>query len=332
MSKFFKALEEAKRDRTLRSRTGVDPESPRLSVPIAPVPVSPVQMSPAPADEPRFPEPTVTEPANGVDEHLVSLVTPTTFEAEQYRALRHIVEQRRKGAGLTVLAVSSPGAGDGKTITSINLAGALAQAPEARVLLVDADLRKPSVGRLLGMEDESGPGFVGAILDPRMGLEQIALPRPPFNLSVVCAGGTPASPYDVLKSPRVGELLKEARNLYDYVVLDTPPLVPVQDCRVIDRWVDGFLIVVAALRTPRRLVAEALTVLDHEKILGFVFNAEDEPSTSSYHSRHYRGYYAPSQLRPSDRLTRVASTLGESLRRHSRRRSFENTISPRGER
>jgi protein-tyrosine kinase len=339
MSKFFKALEEAERERALRSGSSADavrihqsavPESP-VPVAVVPRPGVPRPGVPRPAvpgpmvrpdeETARRPGP-VSTPLDGVDERLVSLVMPAAFEAEQYRGLRHIVEQLHRASGLKVLAVSSPRVGDGKTLTAINLAGALAQGPEARVLLIDADLRRPSVGRLLGFPESGGPGLVSAIQEPRVALDQIVQPRPPFNLSVVCAGATPASPYDVLKSPRLGELLDEARHFYDYIVLDTPPLTPVQDCRVIGRWVDGFLLVVAAQRTPRRLVEEALAVLDRAKILGCVFNDEQDHSISSYDSRYYGGYLAPSQPLLNGHagpLRRVLSNIGDSLLRRGTR-------------
>jgi capsular exopolysaccharide synthesis family protein len=219
----------------------------------------------------------------------VSLVASTSFAAEQYRGLRHLVEQSHKSAQLSVLAVSSPMAGDGKTITAINLAGALAQAPEARVLLVDADLRRASVRRYLGRGDPHSPGLVDAILDPALALDDVTRPCPPFNLSVVPAGRRPAAHYELLKSPRLGELLGEARHRYDYVLLDTPPVVVVPDCRVIEKWVDGFLLVVAAHKTPRKLLEETFTVMDRAKILGLVFNGDDRPLSLYYGGAEYYG-------------------------------------------
>jgi capsular exopolysaccharide synthesis family protein len=190
-----------------------------------------------------------------VDDHLVSLVAPATFEAEQYRALRHTIEQLQRARDLRIVAVSSPGVGDGKSITAINLAGALAQAQDARVLVVDADLRRPAVGGLLALGSPDDPGLADLILDPGLNPKRVVRPRPPFNLQVVRSGHIPASPYEVLKSPRVGEFFAEARHDYDYVIVDAPPLCSVQDCRIIAQWVDGFLLVVAAHWTPRRLVS-----------------------------------------------------------------------------
>jgi capsular exopolysaccharide synthesis family protein len=211
-----------------------------------------------------------------VDDHLVSLVDPAGLEAEQYRALRHVVEQKRRADNIAVIAVSSPGGGDGKTTTAINLAGALAQAPDARVLLIEADLRRPSIGSLLGIRETGAMGLVHAILEPGLTLAHVTQPLAMFNLSVVVAGQTPPSPYEVLKSPRLGDLLEEARRDFDFVILDTAPLVPVQDYRVIARFVDGMVLVVAAHRTPRAMLAAAFDVIDPARLIGLVFNGYDQ--------------------------------------------------------
>jgi capsular exopolysaccharide synthesis family protein len=257
----------------------------------------------------------VAVPTEEVDSHLVSLVAPAGLEAEQYRALRHLVEQRHKDGDLSVIAVSSPGVGDGKTTTAINLAGALSQASSAAVLLIEADLRRPSIGRLLGFEDSHSVGLVDAILDPRLTLADIVQPRPPYNLNIVLAGQTPASPYEILQSARLGELLDEARQTYDYIVMDTPPLAPVQDCRVVARWVDGIVLVVAADHTPRALLEAALDTLEPHKVLGLVFNGYDH-LFSRRHAQHYVGYYAaPANEKKSGAFSRATKKVGSLLRR-----------------
>lgn len=295
MSKFSKAFDQAEQDGALRAwarqhnaGTGRRPQTeppnflevePAAETPVPPE--SPVEEQ-VPRRETELPE---ISP-DGVEEHLVSLLAPASFEAEQYRALRHLVEQMHRSAGHSIVGVTSPSVGDGKTITAINLAGALAQAPEARVLLVDADLRQSSVARRIGMSERGGRGLVDAILKPELRLEDVAQPRSPFNLSIVPAGRLPAVSYEVLKSPRVGDLLEEARRRFDYVILDTPPLVLVPDCRLIGKWVDAFLLVIAAHKTPRKLVEEALRVVDPDRILGLVFNGDDGPLAG------YQAHYA----------------------------------------
>ncbi len=247
-----------------------------------------------------------------VDEHVVTLLAPTSFEAEQYRTLRHALEQMHKTGAVSIIAVSSAAAQDGKTTTAINLAAALAEAAETRVLLVDADLRRPSVGGHLGFAGAAGPGLVDAIMDAGLTLTDVVRHCLPSNFSVLPAGRCPSVPYEVLNSPRLGELLEEARQAYDYIVLDTPPLVLVPDCRLLARWVDGFLMVVAAHKTPRKLVEEALNILDPAKLIGLVLNADDRPL-----SGYYGSYYTYARVR-HDRggwLNRAVKSLAGVLRR-----------------
>jgi capsular exopolysaccharide synthesis family protein len=218
-------------------------------------------------------------------EQLVSFVAPGSFAADQYRSLRHIVEQMRKETDLRVLAVTSPTPGDGKTVTTLNLAGALAQAAGARVLVIDADLRRPSITGYLPCGRGRMSGLVDAIVDADVTLSQVVRRFDSLNLSVLPAGIADTSTYELLTSPRLEALLTEARAHYDYVLIDTPPLVLVPDSRLIGRWVDGFLIVVAAHKTPRRLLAEGLNLLDPAKVLGVVFNFDNRPLGG------YGGYY-----------------------------------------
>lgn len=217
------------------------------------------------------------------DGHLVSLRDPDSPEAEHYRMLRHMLEHIHPTK--KVLAVTSAVAGDGKTTTALNLAGALAQAPDARILLVDLDLRTATAGDRVGLRGGS-PGLVDVILDPDLVLADVVRPLPPLRLSILPAGRSLAVPYELLKSARLRELLQEARRQYDYLILDTPPLVPVPDCGLIADQADGLLIVVAAHRTPRPLLAEALDLVDATKLVGIVFNGDDRRL-----SRYYGYYY-----------------------------------------
>jgi capsular exopolysaccharide synthesis family protein len=292
MSKFFEALERAGTEQAIQTQA---------SAPRAPADASAPPPPPAPSRETAPPassffKPPVVEPAaratelaanrtNRVGMHLVSLLNPRSFEAEQYRMLRHVVETLRKDTNLQVVAVTSPGVGEGKTTTAINLAGALAQSADAQVLLVDLDIRRPTVARQLGLAG-SERSLVNTLLDSRLTLERTAEYLAHFNLSVLPAGGPVVAPYELLKSPRLGTLLEEGRQRYDYIVLDTPPFIPVPDCRLITKYVDGFLTVVAAHRTPRGMLAETLALMDPAKTVGLVFNG-DAARRSSYYGAGY---------------------------------------------
>ena len=223
-----------------------------------------------------------------LDPRLVSFLKPDSFEADQYRMLRYAVERACPAEGSRVIAITSAVPGDGKTLTAVNLAGAIAKAGQARVLLIDADLRRPAIAQILGRSSERrGWGLIDAILDQRLSLEQIAWPLEPFNLSIVTSRRPQADTYEILASGRLGDLIREARQRFDYVILDTPPVLPAPDSRLLAGWIDGYVIVVAADKTPRRLLEETLALLGPAKVLGLVFNRE-----SYKHSRYGRYYYA----------------------------------------
>jgi len=225
-----------------------------------------------------------------IAEQLVSLTAPGSFAADQYRTLRHSVERLREDSGLQVLAVTSPGPGDGKSVTALNVAGALAQSPDAQILIVDADLRRPTVAEYLGLGSQRSPGLAEAILDPQYALQRVVRRLEGFNLSVLPAGTPQPTPYELLNSRRLENLLSEARRLYDVVLIDTPPLIPFPDCRLLGRWVDGFLVIVGAHKTPRKLLAEALNLLDPAKVIGLVLNGDDQPLSGHYGYYYYNTY------------------------------------------
>ena len=205
---------------------------------------------------------------NDIDAHLVSLVAPTSAAAEDYRTLRAAVERLARDRPCQVVAVSSPGAQEGKTLTAINLAATLAQVEKRRVLLLDVDLRTAALAQYLGLARQ--PGFVD-IIHSQASLDSVVTWVRP-NLGVVAAGTTTDAPYEVLSAPRLREAIDEARRSYDFVVLDTPPIVSVADCRSIADFVDGFIVVVAAHRTQRAAIDAALRRIDPAKLLGLVLN------------------------------------------------------------
>jgi capsular exopolysaccharide synthesis family protein len=224
-----------------------------------------------------------------VDARLVSFTAPASFAAEQYQGLRLTIERLAHSRGLQVIAISSPAAGDGKTVTAINLAGALVRGSDQRVLLVDADLRRPSIARLFHIAAGT-VGLADALGDRAMGLPQVVKPLDGLPLDVIPAGTVHGQVGDILRSPRLEELLREARSRYAFVVLDTPPLLPVFDSALLAKSVDGVLMVVAANQTPRKLLGESLNMIDAAKVLGIVFNRDARP-LFGYYDSYYREYF-----------------------------------------
>jgi capsular exopolysaccharide synthesis family protein len=285
MSEFFKALQRAEQERALRGQA--IPELVELP------PAAPTEIPKELSKELPAPRPFDLH-TEGIDSHLVSLLSPASTEADRYRVLRDAVEQRRRTGPCAVLAVTSAGAGDGKTTTAINLAGTLAQDAKARVLLIDADVRNPSVAGCLALDNPGGVGLTDVLLNPGLPLERAVVPLPGFNLTVLDSGQSSATPYELLRLPRLGEILEEARHQYDSIVLDVPPAIPFPDCRVISRWIDGFLFVVTAHKTPRKFFEEALKSIEPALVIALVFNGDDSPLENMYYSRaHTRNGHGP---------------------------------------
>jgi succinoglycan biosynthesis transport protein ExoP len=227
--------------------------------------------------------------ATAIDPRLVTLTAPDTFAAERYQGLRLKLEQLRAEKALRVIAVTSPGAGDGKTLTSINLAGVLARESDAKILLIDADLRRSSVSMQLGI-DAGTAGLADLIAGSKTSLADLIRRPDTCGFDVLPAGSSSRSVQKLFRAERFTQIIAEARERYDYVLLDTPPLVPVYDAAVLARQVDGVILVVAAAKTPRKLLGAALDLLDASKVIGLVFNDDTSP-LFGYSDRAYRPYF-----------------------------------------
>lgn len=203
---------------------------------------------------------------------------PHSTHAESYRQLRTNLEfvalaaetGRAAGRG-TVLLVTSSRPGEGKSTVAANLAAALAET-SASVLLVDADLRRPSVAAQLGIE--GGAGLTTVLLGQAT-LEDVVQPWGRAGLQVLASGTVPPNPVELLGSPAMARLVDGLREQYDYVVVDTSPVLPVADAAVLSRLVDGALMVVNAGLTRRDHLQESLANLDQvgATVLGVVLNA-----------------------------------------------------------
>jgi capsular exopolysaccharide synthesis family protein len=208
----------------------------------------------------------------------VSVLEPTSFAAEQYRAARLAIETFRRERGTRIVGVSSPGRGEGKTVTAINLAGALAQAPDARVVLLDADLRHPGTAKYLGLP--AGSGLSTYLLDTRTGVDEIVERPAGLTFAVIPAGPVSSMPYELLKSPRLASLLAALRERFDYVVVDTPSVLPFPDVGILRDAVDGFVMVVRANRTTRELLRDSLNTVGRPRTLGLIYNDDDRSAIS----------------------------------------------------
>lgn len=221
-----------------------------------------------------------------VVEELVSFTAPNSGFADQYRVLRQTVERLAREHGTKVLAVTSAGPGEGKTVTTLNLAGSLGQAKNTNLLVVDVDFHRPSVPRYLGITPRA-PGLADAIIGEHQDVSRVVRRLGPLGISVLTTGTTRSAPYELLASPRLPILFADMRRSYDYVLVDTPPVLSVADTRLLFPLVDGFIVVVAANKTPRKELVEALRILEGVKVFGVLFNKDDRPRGAYYEYQAY---------------------------------------------
>lgn len=206
---------------------------------------------------------------------------------EQFRRLAATLHHAHLNNGLRSVMVTSALQGDGKTLTSVNLALVLAESYRYRVLLVDADLRRPSIPSVVDLGKGSGLSeALRASTDQRLALVPIT-PR----LTLLPAGQPISNSIEALTSPRMRQILEEAESQFDWVILDAPPVGPTTDARILTQMVGGALFVIQAARTPYADVKKALDALGRDQIIGVVLNGVETSSSDEYHY----GSVAPSR-------------------------------------
>jgi capsular exopolysaccharide synthesis family protein len=232
------------------------------------------------ADTLKLREPAEIRPR--LRQELVSFLAPASAEAEQYRALRHSIERLGRTSVFQVVAVTSAMPGEGKTLTTLNLAGALAQSREARVLVMGADFHRPMLSEYLGLQNLRTNGLADLIATSDRRPEEVIRRVEPLNISILPAGRVNGSSYDLLASPRLQTIITALRQTYQYILIDAPPVISSADARVLGDRVDGYLVVVAAHKTPRKLLSETLRLLAPTRVAGVVLNGDNRPLAPYY--------------------------------------------------
>jgi capsular exopolysaccharide synthesis family protein len=279
MSRIQDILAKAERDGTAR-RT---PATPTLVPPSAPTalvaPAPPVSGSSA-LDASRF-APVAAAPAAAValtdvrtadatlHPALVAAIDPHAAVAEQYRALRTRLNSREDAAALRIIAITSPGSRDGKSVTAANLALTIAQEFQRSVLLIDGDLRSGAVHGLFGVEQ--GPGL-SEVLSGEVTLDDALLHLPDHQLSLLPAGSPPDFPTELLGSSAMRRVLDTLRGRFDRIIIDLPSVMPLADVGTVAPLADGVLMVIRTGVTKRPALDEALATFDNGKVLGVVLN------------------------------------------------------------
>ena len=206
---------------------------------------------------------------------------------ETFKGLRAKIEYKIDMVELRTLAVTSAVAGEGKTLTAINLAANMASTGRKKVLLLDMDLRKGSVAGMLGIAKAPGMSeYLYGNASRADILRNSTLP----GLFIITAGRTINSPADFLAGERFRSFLRDIRGEFDLVILDTPPILPVPDAVTISEQVDSFIMIFRLGHTPHQLFRQALDDLGERKVMGVVLNGAEKKS-DKYYSRYYGKYY-----------------------------------------
>ncbi len=226
------------------------------------------------------------------DEELAMLDSGQSAVAEAYRVLRTNLQFAAVGRPLRLLQVTSSSPTEGKTMTSANLAIALAQSGQ-RVILVDCDLHRPRLHKILKLRNNVG--LTMALLDDQTDLATLMQEGAVPGLHVLTSGPLPPNPAEVLGSARMREILATLVERADIVVLDSPPVLPVADTAVLASQADGVLLVMDASKTRRELAVRALLSLQHvqARVVGVVLNRlpQGRAGYRYYYYYYYNDYY-----------------------------------------
>ncbi len=232
----------------------------------------------------RTPEPGLAKPAPTIREvtvniervnpRVVSITHPRSPYCEEYRNLRTQLLHKSRKRKLQAIVVASVGPSEGKSVTALNLSWLFAQADGVRALLIDSDLRRPSLAGYLGIESDSG---LSEVLTGGASLMESVVKLQPSGLFMLPGGSARSDVAELISGPRFAEILDEARSHFDYIIIDAPPLGIFTDASLLINLADGAMLVIRANHTKYKDVDRILDSLPRERMLGTILNQSEVP-------------------------------------------------------
>ncbi len=224
-----------------------------------------------------------------VDPHIVCAAEAASPIAEQYRMLKANLQSMRRRANIKTIVMTSAMVGEGKSVTSINLALTLARQEHLKVVLVDADMRRSSIHRWLGLGEPAHGLSTALQQNGALNGSLVRLGSP--ALTILPSGPHPQQPAELLASSNMRRILETLKAQFDLVIIDTPPVLSVSDSSILAAQADGVLLMVKAGRTQLKTILEAKARLEQVKatLLGCVLT-HAHFFTPGY-NRYYREYY-----------------------------------------
>jgi capsular exopolysaccharide synthesis family protein len=238
---------------------------------------------------------------------LILLTDPNSPECEQYRTLRTQLFLAAEKKPVQVVLITSALAGEGKTSTALNLALSIAQSKEKRVLVIDGDLRRPNVAAYLGLRP--GAGLAGVLEGEHEPLDSTVC-LDAHELYVLPVKAESPNPTELLSSERLELMLEELREYFDFILVDSPPVMPFADARLLANHADAVVLVVRAGFAPYETVEKAIDVLPPGRMLGVVLNGADRLAGADCYDYYYN--YARREERRRTVMDKVKDRVGAS--------------------
>lgn len=219
---------------------------------------------------------------------LFTVKSPKAPIAEAYRTLRTNIQFSSFDKKVQTIMLTSSGPGEGKSTTSSNLAVVMAESG-AKTILIDCDQRKPRLHKIFLTSNQNG---LSDILAGKVKFEEAVKETAVENLSLLTSGTRPPNPSELLASEKMRGFIEALRDRYEYIIIDTPPVIAVTDAQLLSRYADGCLLVIASSQAEREAAVKAKQLLDkvNAKILGVVLN-KLEIKEKGYYGYYYHYYY-----------------------------------------
>ena len=228
-----------------------------------------------------------TVDAERVEPRLVAITHPHSSYCEEYRSLRTHVLHKSQRQKLQAIVVASVNPSEGKSVTALNLSWLLAQTDGVKALIIDSDLRMPSLADYLGIETDKG---LSHVLAGTATLAESIVRLEPAGLHILAGGDARSDVAELISGPKFKEILREAREMFDYIIIDAPPLGIFTDATVLINQADGAMLVVRANRTRYSTLDRILEPLPKDRMLGVVLNQSNDVMDESHYNYGYYNY------------------------------------------
>ncbi len=223
--------------------------------------------------------------------NMISVNNPKSRAAEAFRTLRTNIQFSSLDGEMKTILITSSAPGEGKSTVLVNLAITIAQSGK-KVLLLDCDLRKPTIHKKVAVSNSRG---LTNILTQNTKIEECILSTEINNLYVLTSGPTPPNPSELLGSKKMKAIIQEFEKIFDFILIDSPPVLAVTDSQIISSLCDGVLLLAAYGVSEKAALVKAKSLIDKvgSKIVGVIMNKVPDHSEDNYYGKYY-GYYGSS--------------------------------------